>query len=405
MAFIAEANRENVIHDYILGDTHNTEEELFPDLFGDGQYKDSILVNRYYYLEDLENRFNGKLKIALQDKSTGAWTKWKEFPAHVLEHHKNKWGHITCSITTAIDVHRSMFSNEIVVESDYPTYEANYDAIRIIGAIIERKGFIPHYYYSGNKSIHLHIFLDWSCMKAVDLLLQDRLRIHFAGSQKRFRSKFIAWLRERMVTCWDTLARKFDKDLISAKHLIRSELSRNKLGFKTFLGHSFKDMSFIPTIRNEINGLYPRLGAIRLSSPPKIGDILEEFYQELLMTKKKRLILRKNDSLQKWIPGGKVGIRGCVKAIMSPEFIRLGDGYHRGMFILVNELRKVLGDSAAKVTVLDWNQKLQKPLRKEDIEYRFRSKTYILTCKYIHSFLEDLNINISKKCNGKIYIS
>jgi len=56
--------------------------------------------------------------------------------------------------------HRTIGSNEVVLELDAKTYSQNYKyAIEIIDYLISAK--IPYYtFWSGNKSVHIHIFLD-----------------------------------------------------------------------------------------------------------------------------------------------------------------------------------------------------------------------------------------------------
>ncbi len=388
MAFIANDEQEFETWDYILGD------------FYAGM---SIATDRYSYLQE----FNWKnpLKIALRDPSNDYWTKWVEFPGLLWESKPDGFGGTKYSrLTAAIDVHRSILKNEIIIESDYPTYEENYIAAKLVGQLIESKGFEPLYYYSGNKSIHVHIFFDWNCLKKLDPIIQDQLRIIFRDSKLRFKRKFMEWLRAKMISCWDTNAKKFDTDLIKGTHLIRCELSKNKLGYKTFLGYSYKDMSSIPYICNEQNRIYPKLGTIKLSSPDKIQELLEEFIEEIKLKTKREKIMKKNKTLREWgVKESPEGIRECVKAILSNDFKKVGDGYKRGMFILLNELRRVLGDAQAKIMINDWNSRMDFPVKEKEIEYRFKTKNYSLTCDYIHKFLEELGIDVLEKCKDKVY--
>jgi len=387
MAFIASYEKDFEEWDYILGN----------------YYKDmSIAVDRYYYLYDLD--YKNSLKIALRDPISEKWTKWVEFPGLLWEIRTQGFGSPTGGLTAAIDVHRSVLNNEIIIESDYPTYEENYDAAKLIGKIIEEKGFQPLYYYSGNKSIHIHVFFDWSCLKKLDPMIQDQLRLMFKNSKLRFKREFIGWLRTKMITCWDTNAKKFDTDLIRATHLIRCELSKNKKGYKTFLGYTYRDMSFVPYICNEKNRIYPKLGKIRLSSPPGIRELIEEFIEDIRVKKKSEIVKKRNRALSDW--GGinsSEKLRECVKAILSDDFKKAGDGPQRGMFILLNELRRVLGDAQARIVINDWNAKMDFPLKEQEIEYRFKLKNYSLSCDYIHRFLKEVGIDVSKKCKGKVY--
>ena len=388
MSFIADPKKDWVTFDYILGDVYK------------GM---SIAIDRYQYLFDIDNDYT--LKIALRDPSSEHWTKWVAFPGLLWERRPNFYGTLEYSgLSAAIDVHRSVLNNEIIIESDYPTYEENYDAAKFIGEIIEKKGFQPLYYYSGNKSVHIHVFFDWNCLKKLDIMIQDQLRVMFKNSKLRFKIKFMEWLRTKMITCWDTNFKKFDTDLIRATHLIRCELSKNKQGYKTFLGYTHKDMSFVPYVCNEKNRIYPKLGKIKLSSPHKIQDLVEEFIAETEVKTKREKARKRNQSLSNWgLGGGSETLRECVKAILSEDFKKVGDGLQRGMFILLNELRRVLGDSQAKIILNDWNVKMNFPIKEQEIEYRFKLKNYSLSCNYIHKFLEEVGIDISKKCKGKIY--
>ncbi len=385
MVFIANCEQNFEIWDYILGNI-----------------KMSLATDRYNYL--LNIYFENPLKIALRDPSTDYWTKWIEFPGLLLELKKDFYGNpIYSNLSAAIDVHRSVLKNEIIIEADYPTYEENYDAAKLIGKIIEEKGFQPLYYYSGNKSVHVHVFFDWNCLKKLDPMIQDQLRIMFRDSKLRFKRKFMEWLRTKMITCWDTNAKKFDTDLIKGTHLIRCELSKNKLGYKTFLGYTYKDMSFVPYICNEKNRIYPKLGKIRLSSPNKIQELIEEFIEEIKTKTKSEKARKRNRSLGDW--GVKISsekLRECVKIILSEDFKKVGDGFQRGMFILLNELRRVMGDSQARIVINDWNAKMDFPIKEKEIEYRFKLKSYTLSCDYIHKFLKELGIDISQKCNSKV---
>lgn len=343
MPFIAYPDKDWKLFDYILGNN-----------------KMSIAVDRYYYLMEMSR--NKNFKIAMMDCDTNKWTKWVEFPGQLLSQH-NKG--------VAVDVHRSMLGNEIVIESDYTDYIDNFEATKIIGKMIEKKGFTPLYYYSGNKSVHIHVFLDWECV-------EDR-------DKKKFKEEFIIWLRTKMISCWGTNIRKFDKDLIKASHLIRCELSKNKKGYKTFLGYSHNDLSFIPYICNEDNRIYPRIGKIKLSRPHVIDELLDEFTRDKIKPKAQNIPTFNPDDCPN-------EIRKSVGRLLSDDFKKVGDGLGRAMFIIVSELRRVVGDDKAKAMVNDWNFRMGSQIKQSEIDYRFTKKAYTLSNKYINDFLEELGI-------------
>jgi len=394
MAFVADYNKDFTMWDYIHGDA------------SEGM---SIMVSRWFYLLHFSNEQGDGFKVAFRDPVTEAWTKWLPFPGVMgILMRCDKRDHRgfkvqTAGLEPAVDVHRSVLPYEIVIESDYPTYEENWKASRIIGAILEKKGFSPLYYYSGNKSIHIHVFFDWTCFRKVERLLADQVKQRYKGNRLRFRAEFMEWLRSKMISCWDTEARKFDPGLIKASHLIRCEMSKNKQGYKTFLGYHHKDMSPIPYICNESNRIYPRLGKLVFSSPSNPQELIEEFMVSLDMKVREMRNLRLNRTLGEWVDQGPEHLRPCVKAIMNDEFKAAGDGMARGMFILVNELKRIFGDKQAHIIVDDWNERMGSQILQKDIDYRFRSKNFTLTCDYVHSFLAELGIDVSEKCKGKVY--
>lgn len=404
MGFVAE--EESTLFNYIIGDVY-TKQDNFNGIYDNGKYGLSISCNRYYYLEELNEKC-GNLKVACRDITNNGWSRWNTFPGLLWQTTQiNRWA-TSSKMSAAIDVHRSVLPNEIVIESDYPTYEENYDASKIIGAILEHKGFSPHYYYSGNKSIHIHVFLDWNVLHAVywDEFENTPKKIGslIETDIKNFQKKFMDWLRKKMISCWDMKAREFDEELVRASHLIRAELSKNKKGFKTFLGYSHKDMSFIPYICNESNMIYPRLGKIRLSNPSCMKELLEEFQESRVVESKIERIKKKNKPLSRWIgTSEKKQLRLCIKAILSDDFSKVNDGFKRGMFFLVNELRDVFGDETAKIMANDWNKRIGNKVPKSEIDYRFKIKHYTISCERIHKFLKEIGIEIEEKCNRKVY--
>jgi hypothetical protein len=386
MSFTAHPNKDWKDWDYLLGNL---------DM--------SIVTERYYHLMDFSFKYDKDFKVALHDPHTGAWTKWQAFPHWMVERSgSSKWNR-SWSMSPAYDVHRSVVENEIVIESDYPEYEDNAEAARIIGAILEKKGFIPHYYYSGNKSIHIHVYLKFAALLKADMLLQDQI-VQKYKTRGRFIKAFMTWLRGLMIRCWDTGIREFDEQLVHPTHLIRSEMSKNKLGYKTFLGYTHKDLSFIPYVCNEKNKIYPKLGKIKESEDFNAQELLEEFMAAEDRSDRRKKVKRREANLMKWLnPGATEGLRGCVKWLLSDDFKERGDGFHRAMFILANELKRILGPAEALAVLKDWNKRMDFPIKEEDMEYRMTLKNYTLSCDYIHSFIKGLGFDVSEKCKSKIY--
>lgn len=438
MAMIATAQDDPKAWNYLLGDYHHGL---------------SIAVSRYYHLFALANMAHDagqEFKIALKDPHTGAWTKWKPFyggsyrdPGFSFE-----------ELQQAYDIHRSVLENEIVIESDIlckecqritndnkaraqvgleelpkvkgcaDCYAANWDAARIIGAIIESKGFTPHYYYSGSKSIHIHIFIDFRCLLKADPLLQEKVLERFKY-RTSFVKAFMGWLRELMISCWHMQVRQFDEQLVRATHLIRCEMSKNKAGYKTFIGYTYKDLSFVPYLCNEENRIYPRIATlfgsgsspaaeagiehpVKLSSPTGVSELLEEFLGDLDKAERKGRNKRKEQTLAAWLNPELVqhgGVRECIKFMLSDEFKKAGDGYQRAMFFIANELKDGMSEDQQVATLKEWNARMGSPIRDQELEYRvLHVKHYSTSCSMIHAFLGTLGFSsVGEKCKQKIY--
>lgn len=350
----------------------------------------SISVDRHQWLAHLAT-LHDDLKLSFHDPWSNSFTKWKGF---YTQHTNSKGEEI--NLMTAYDVHRSVLPNEIVVESDYKTYEENYDASRIIGAILESKGFFPHYYYSGSKSIHIHVFIDFKTAR-IDNFLQRQLVEKFKY-KSTFTKKFMEWLRKLFITCWGTKAREFDPALVKSTHLIRAELSRNKLGFKTFIGYTHKDLSFVPYICNEENRIYPALAPeLKLSPLLNAQELIEEFLAATAKQTKKAKEAAKSKKLAAWMNPEDIPaegtLKGCVEFMLSDEFKAAGDGYQRAMFYLANELRKVHDSQETFVLLCDWSSRMGDKCVEGEIRYRCNNgKIYSLSHETIHSFLISLGV-------------
>jgi len=207
-----------------------------------------------------------------------------------------------------------------------------------------------------------------------------------------FCKRFIEWLREKMVSCWGLNLREFDRALIKSTHLIRAELSRNKLGYKTFIGYTYKDISPVPYICNETNRIMPKLGKIKMSSPKNVNDLLEEFLVDIDKKKRKAKVKKRETCLLDY-GKKKEKMRPCVEIIYSDKFKDAGDGYQRGMFILANELKEVYGPSEALTRLHDWNSRMGYPIKEEDLNYRITMKSYTLNDTYVNEFLDSVGMN------------
>ena len=73
------------------------------------------------------------------------------------------------------------------------------------------------------------------------------------------------------------------------------------------------------------------------------------------------------------------------------------------MFFIVNELRRCVGDDKAREQIYDWNERMGNPLKQAEIDYRFKTKNYTLSCQMIHKFLDELGVVVEEKCQHKLY--
>ena len=332
----------------------------------------SIKFQRYYHLL-LLNSYH-KLQIAFRDPYTNHWSKWRYISQIPME-----------DLANGYDIHRTLLPNEILIESDYPTYKENLKAITFIGRILEAKGFKPHYYHSGNKSIHCHIFVDTHTLKNIGKDLQDKLKFYY-DTYPDFLQDFIVFLREKIITCFGANTYEFDKDLINPKHLIRSEMSLNKKGFKTYLGDSYVLLPKEPTYCNLDTAEYPEL------EYPVLSPIKEPSYliMEFLMNKEIEFKAKKAKRYTR-VEYEPDKIREGVEFLLSPDFMKLEDYRKRALFIITNELKSVYGTEVAYDILCNWNIQLDNYFSDNDLKYRvFEQKTYPLTSKYINDFVKEV---------------
>jgi hypothetical protein len=359
--------------------TRYQDEQTWDYLIGDYHHNKSLSVERLNHIRALVALNHNELKLCLKGLGVDEWTKWHDFYGFPQD------------ISLAYDIQRGIIENEILIESDDPTYEENSDSARLIGAIIEGKGFIPHYYYSGSKSVHMSVYFDWECLNNLDSFVTKQL-IATHSTANIFKKKFIEWLRVLMIRCWGVRARTFDEQLSKATHLIRCEGSMNKKGFKTFLGYTYKDLPPFPIICSPKTGIVAEIGEIRLSQPPCIQEIVEEYLHSLDKKAMKLKEKRKERALDFFMygPEDNGSIKGCCQFMLSDEFKTSGDGFHRAMFLLCNELKRKTPEQAQAV-LLDWNARMGEKVSELDIMYRVnRTESYDVSHETIHTFLKQL---------------
>jgi len=354
----------------------------------------SISESRLSHLVAMARKsYSYQFKIALRNQEKDIWTKWKPLNSADREKYISNY-----ALEMAYEVHRSMLENEIIVESDFSTYKENLEVTKYLGKILEQKGFTPHYYFSGSKSIHIHLFLDYDKFVELSPELVEKINFRF-NTKELFFQEFIQWIRKEIITVWGTKPNWFDKGLINSTHLIRSEMSLNKKGFKTFLGYKENKLPFEPPICNVQTREYPEIATYEepfVPSEIKYPVIesnphnLEELIEVFLIVYESKLSQKKNSRNFVRDPSK---IRKEVEFMLSDKFKTLDDGYKRSMFIIINELKNKYSHEQIEEIMVDWNIRMGEPIKENEIKYRIKNKRYTISTKYIKEFLSNLGYN------------
>ena len=344
----------------------------------------SIARVRTEHLEWLGSR-DKNFQIAIQ--KNGYWSKWDRFPLPRILNFE--------SIASAEDVHRTICDFEIVCESDYITYKENVESMRFVGDVLEDLGYKCHYYYSGGKGIHIHIFIDYAQFNSYNQQFKH-LFDKYITSPDDFKQKFIKYERAYIHSRQDKYI--LDEQLISGRHLIRSELSMHKNGSKTFLGHSYKDITPFEYECSPKTKLYPELAMFdKEVEKDKLGmihyakwtyydnpaDKLREFFNYLIQNntfKESKKIISK--------PGK---MRTMVQNLYDRPKSYDEDGRKRAFFVICQELKLNYDKEQAMEMAINWNNRLANPLEEHIIKYHInREQNYKLTNKYIEKVIREI---------------
>lgn len=352
--------------------------ERFDYMLGSDPLTDSIAYQRDYRLLELSNlRFNfdkGEIRVAYVNN--GKFSEWIPY---------FKWGKNFDHVLFEEELHRDLLPYELVFETDYDRYEDNFEAARKIARMLQAHGVIPNIYYGGNKSVHIHWFFDMKNLTKVPEELQKEVVDKFKHKYLFIR-KFNSFLFETVQQWLPDI--KLDSQIVPGKHLIRCELSKNKLGYKTFIGYDYKDISSIPPIRNFENGLRPELGEIKFSSTLHDELLLREFLK--WESKNKSKSRHSNVDLSEFVSKDLIN-SDIVKFFESQQFFDIGDGCKRALFALTGIYKRALPYDVALQKLLWWNDHIHKPFNRNEIEYRLRNENGLqVTEKYLRNLKEEL---------------
>lgn len=345
----------------------------------------SVGFHRMWYLDVLNHMtpFN----VSLQSRE-GFFTKRISYDD--FEHEKK---------LRAFIIHRTLLNNEIVFDFDAKEYEQNVYNLKSIFPLLNRLGYVPYVWYSGNKGLHAHFFMDYTILKdTLEMDLQIKIVEHF-GKKERFIKQFTTFITKHLGWLYKRFA--IDGQLNHTNHLIRSEGSLHKIGFKTFLGHNPEDVPLIAPIYNPENKGYPKFpfhhycysqAELKYSVPTDLVQLVKDFMKTKNIGKPK--IIHK--SLADFFPKSKPKDKACIKFILSPEFGNVGEGRKRALFILASHFN----DDDDQVNRLrEWNHDvLKNHLTELMIQTSAKSTTGKVSCKYTHEFLD--SIGCGQVCKG-----
>jgi len=349
----------------------------------------SVGFHRMWYLDCLNS--DSKFNVSLQSRD-GQFTKRVSYDD--LEYDKKLRAYI---------IHRTLLNNEIVLDFDAPTYEKNVYNFRSVFHILNKRGYVPYIWYSGNKGLHMHFFMDYSILKdELDMKLQTAIVEHF-GKKERFIKQFTRYVAKSLEWIYDNFS--IDGQLNHTNHLIRAEGSLHKVGFKTFLGHHPDDVSLIPVILRPEDKTYPKFpfhhycytdAEIKKSTPINVVELCKEFLKSKKIGQPKIVYASLTDFFPK--SKAKAKDKECVKFLLSSDYAKIGEGRKRALFILASHFYET--DNQLE-RLREWNRDiLGNYLPELLIQTTAKSTTGKVGCKYTHEFLGSIGCsNVCKGCS------
>ncbi len=348
----------------------------------------SVGFHRLWFLDVLAQTTD--FMVSLQSKE-GYFTKRESWSSM---HHEKQ--------LNAYTIHRTLLNNEFVLDFDEPEYYQNVYSFKVVYSLLHKLGYVPYIYFSGNKGLHAHFYLDYKILAdKLDMKLQKRIVRHFARKET-FIKRLTAFIVKKLQYIFPSYG--IDGSLVHTNHLIRSEASLNKLGFKTFLGHTPEDVPSIAPIYNQENGVYPKLpfhhycysdAKIKYSVPVDLVKLCEEF----VLTKNIGVEKEETRSLKDFMLPVSTTEKSkpCIQFFESPAFSQCSEGRKRALFVLASHYY----DNPDQVRILrDWNTNiLSGYLRDDTILAAARSTTGKVGCRYVTSLLHSLGqYDVCKGC-------
>ena len=295
-------------------------------------------------------------------------------------------------ILNAYTIHRTLLSNEFVLDFDHKDYVWNVFYFKQVHKILGKLGYVPYIYFSGNKGLHVHYYLDYKILaEKLDMKLQKRIIKHFAN-KSTFEKRLTKFIVKRYRGLFDQ--NYVDASLIHTSHTIRSEGSLNKKGFKTFLGNDPNFIPSIPPIYNIENERYPKFpfhhycysdSKIKYSVPTNVVKLCEDFVR----IKRIGVDPEESRSLFDYFPKEETNNdevkKNCIKFFESSEFSKVSECRKRVLFVLASHYK----ENADQLTILRrWNASILDGYLRDDLIFRtLKSTTGNVGCNYIKHIL------------------
>jgi len=152
--------------------------------------------------------------------------------------------------------HRVIFPNELVLETDRDSYEENKDFAEIIFEILKELNIPFVFGFSGNKSFHFHVFMDW------------RIEIKSEKFEKLKEKGFEFYMaRNKIAELLFNLIREQEYDIFGNSKLDYANLYRNSL-IREF-GGKHEGTSYYKSSLKRIPSFRPQIADYKFVSMPE----------------------------------------------------------------------------------------------------------------------------------------
>lgn len=239
--------------------------------------------------------------------------------------------------------HRSVLNNEVIIEYDNDDPEENKRLIKEVAKRLDKDGMKYSLWSSGNKSIHLHIFIDIKEAHSIPLLKKTFIRYYTKDLPLP------------------------DLQVCAPNHLIRAEFGIHEKTGKA------KERIYS-------SAGYPVVNEV----PAKIWDFYSENRRESLA----RRIVRNDSEL--------TALKGFKYIVTAHEFREAEDGRERALFMLIHVLKPQYKDRKEDLIkfLQEWyryssGHKLTEKQIEQKVNYHW-NRVYSISENYLNELLESI---------------